>query len=198
MTGFILASSSQSRQALLRGAGVAFQVSAADLNENALMADLLAEGASAATVAATLAEQKAVMVSRRMPGALVLGGDSVLAFGAELISKCRSMVEQRALLLRLAGKSHDLISAACLARDGVAVWHHAGRAKMTMRAFSEEFLDAYLAAEGETLLSCVGGYRYEGLGAQLFASVEGDYFTVLGLPLLPVLAALRAQGLLTS
>ena len=115
-----------------------------------------------------------------------------------MISKCRDLDALRLLLKRLAGHSHHLISAACLARDGVMLWHHAGLARLTMRSFSETFLDAYLAAEGETLLSCVGGYRYEGPGAQLFEQVEGDYFTILGLPLLPVLAALRGQGILIS
>jgi septum formation protein len=198
MTQLILASSSQSRQKLLRQAGVAFQVSAADLNEDALTADLQARDEPAAGIAAALAEQKAVMVSRRSPGAVVLGGDSVLLFGRELIGKCRDLETLRVLLLRLAGQSHTLISAACLARDGAPLWQHVAEAQLTMRPFSADFLDAYLAAEGESLLSCVGGYRYEGRGAQLFAGVEGDFFTILGLPLLPVLAALRAQGIVSS
>ena len=192
----VLASASASRQMLLKAAGVAFEVHPADLNEPALMADLLARDTPAEEVAGALAEQKAVMVSRRMPGRLVLGGDSVLSFAGALISKCRDLTELKALLLRLRGKSHDLISAATLARDGVPLWGHVGQAHLTMREFSPEFLETYLAAEGQTVLSCVGGYRYEGPGAQLFQAVEGDYFTILGLPLLPVLAALRAQGLL--
>ena len=198
MADLILASASHSRQMLLRAARVPFRVSAADLNEDALMADLRAQDVDAKGVALALAEQKAVMVSRRSPGALVLGGDSVLAFGTELVSKCRDIDALRVLLQRLRGKSHELISAACLARNGAPLWHHAGHAHLTMRPFSDAFLDLYLAAEGETVLSCVGGYRYEGPGAQLFDRVEGDYFTVLGLPLLPVLAALRAQGILIS
>jgi septum formation protein len=183
---------------MLTAAGVNFRISAADLNETALIADLRSSGAGAAGVAAALAAQKAVMVSRRSPGALVLGGDSVLAFGSEIISKCRDLPELRALLLKLSGQTHDLISAASIARDGVEVWRHTSMARLTMRPLSEEFLDAYLAAEGEVLLSSVGGYRYEGRGAQLFAQVEGDFFTILGLPLLPVLAALRAEGILAA
>ena len=192
----VLASASHSRQMLLRkGAGVAFQVSPADLYEGALMADLLARDTPAADIAAgALAQQKAVMVSRRKPGRLVLGGDSVLAFGSELISKCRDVAELRALLLRLKGNAHELISAAALARDGSALWSHTGHARLTMRDFSAEFLDAYLAAEGETVLSCVGGYRYEGPGAQLFETVEGDYFTILGLPLLQVAGGVAGAG----
>ena len=196
MSELVLASASHSRQMLLKAAGVSFRICPADLDEDALMAGLKANNTPAPTIAAALAEQKAVAVSHSNPGALVLGGDSVLAFGAELISKCRSIDELRALLRRLAGKSHDLISAACLARDRVPVWRHVGQARLTMRDFSPQFLESYLAAEGQTVLSCVGGYRYEGPGAQLFETVEGDYFTVLGLPLLPVLAALRGEGIL--
>ena len=198
MSELVLASASASRQRMLTAAGVSFRVSAADLDEPSLIADLLGKGTDAAGVAGALAEQKAVMVSRRSPGALVLGGDSVLAFGSEIVSKCRDMAELKALLLRLSGKSHTLISAAALARDGAPVWHHTAKAVLTMRLLSEAFIDAYLAAEGDALLSCVGGYRYEGRGAQLFEQVEGDAFTILGLPLLAVLAALRVQGILAG
>ena len=194
----VLASASASRQMLLRGAGIAFEVSPADLDEAGLMAGLQAKGTPAAGIAGALAEQKALAVSRRMPGRLVLGGDSVLAFGSGLVSKCRDLAELRALLTRLKGKRHTLFSAAALARDGRCLWSHTGQAELTMRNFSPEFLEAYLAAEGEAVLSCVGGYRYEGPGAQLFQTVEGDYFTILGLPLLPVLAALRTQENLPS
>jgi len=194
----ILASASWSRQMLLKAAGVDFQIRPADLNEPALMADLKAQNAEPAAVALALAEQKALMVSRRSPDEWVLGGDSVLVFGDELISKCSDLDALLALLRRLSGKSHALISAAALARNGEVRWRHAARAQLTMRPLSEAFLEAYIAQEGETVLSCVGGYRYEGPGAQLFERVEGDYFTVLGLPLLPVLAALRDQGILQS
>ncbi|HWY62693.1 MAG TPA: Maf family protein [Rhizomicrobium sp.] len=198
MSELVLASASPSRQRMLKAAGVKFRVSAADLNETALIADLRSKGEGASAIAATLAGQKAVMVSRRSPGALVLGGDSVLNFKSEIISKCRDLTELRALLLRLSGDVHELISAASLARDGAEIWHHTGVARLTMRPLSEGFVDSYLAAEGDALLSSVGGYRYEGLGAQLFALVEGDSFTILGLPLLPVLEALRAEGILAA
>jgi nucleoside triphosphate pyrophosphatase len=196
MSQLVLASASASRQRMLSAAGVPFSISAAAIDEASLVADLWDKGVNASGIAAALAEQKAVMVSRRSPGALVLGGDSVLAFGQELISKCRDLAELKALLGRLSGKTHHLISAAALARDASLVWHHVGSARLTMRPLSEAFLDDYLAAEGESLLSSVGGYRYEGRGAQLFEHVEGDAFTVLGLPLLPVLAALRREGIL--
>ena len=198
MSELVLASASASRQRMLSAAGVAYRISAAAIDEGSLISDLWDKGVNASGIAAALAEQKAVMVSRRSPGALVLGGDSVLAFGQEIISKCRELKELKALLMRLSGKTHHLISAAALARDGAQIWHHVGSAKLTMRPLSEAFLDEYLAAEGESLLSGVGGYRYEGRGAQLFEQVEGDYFAVLGLPLLPLLGFLRSAGLVEA
>jgi septum formation protein len=194
----VLASASASRQRMLKAAGVDFSVSAADLNEEALTADLRAEGVDAAGIAAALAEQKAIAVSRRMPGRVVLGADSVVALGGELISKSRDLAELKILLRKMAGKSHQLISAAALARDGAAFWRHVGVARLTMRLFTEAFLDAYLAAEGQAVLSSVGGYHYEGRGVQLFEQVTGDSFTIQGLPLLPLLSELRVLGLLEA
>ena len=194
----VLASASASRQRMLKAAGVDFSVSAADLNEEALTADLRAEGVDAAGIAAALAEQKAIAVSRRMPGRVVLGADSVVALGDELISKSRDLAELKTLLRKMAGKSHQLISAAALARDGAVFWRHVGVARLTMRLFTEAFLDAYLAAEGEAVLSSVGGYHYEGRGVQLFEQVTGDSFTIQGLPLLPLLSELRVLGLLEA
>jgi len=199
LTDLVLASASRSRANLLSAAGVPFRVIPAHIDETALIGGLSAKAGEPAAIALGLAERKAVTVSAAVgAGALVLGADSVVVFGTELIGKCSDLAALRALLKRLAGHSHELISAAALVRDGTVLWRHAGHARLTMRPFSEDFLDAYLAAEGETVLSCVGGYRYEGPGAQLFEGVEGDFFTILGLPLLPVLAALRSQGILNS
>lgn len=198
MSALVLASASASRQKMLTAAGVPFRVSAADLDEASLMADLWDKGSDAAGIAAALAEQKAITVSRRSPGALVLGGDSVVSFGTEIVSKSPNRAALKNLLRKLSGKTHQLISAAALARDGALVWHYTGTARLTMRVLSDAFLEDYLAREGDGLLSSVGGYRYEGRGAQLFSQVEGDFFTILGLPLLPVLAALRAEGILGS
>ena len=192
----VLASASASRSALLKAAGVLFQADPADLDEAALMAGL--RGSDAATIASTLAQQKALHVSARHPGRLVLSGDSVIGFGEEMLSKCASLEEARALLRRLAGRTHLLVSAAALARDGVLLWTHASSCRMTMRDFTPKFLDDYIAAEGKAILSSVGCYHFEGRGAQLFDRVDGDYFSVLGLPLLAVLAALRKEGILTS
>jgi septum formation protein len=192
----VLASGSASRKALLTAAGVTFIVDPADLDEDTLMADLRGRGVEAAGVASELAQQKALAVSGRHPGATVLGGDSVIAFGAEYLSKCATMDAARTLMTRLSGHSHLLVSAAALARDGALLWAHASPCQMTMRDLSPKFLDDYLAAEGPAILSSVGCYHFEGRGAQLFDKVEGDYFSVLGLPLLAVLAQLRKEGLL--
>jgi septum formation protein len=190
----VLASGSASRKALLTAAGVTFVADPADLDEDAVMARLV--GQSAETVAQTLAEQKALHVSRRHPGRVVLGGDSVIELDGMHLSKCATLDAARALLARMSGRSHLLVSAAALARDGVLLWAHASPCRMTVRELSPAFLDAYIAAEGAGILSSVGCYHYEGRGAQLFAKVEGDYFSVLGLPLLQVLGALRKEGVM--
>ena len=183
---------------MLKAAGVKFAVQPADIDEDALTRDLLSQGKSGSIVALALAEQKTLAVSRLNPGDVVLGGDSVLELGSELISKSPNLASLRTELRRLSGKTHFLISAAALARDGKVIWHHVAQARMTMRNLSENFLEDYLAREGEILLGSVGGYHFEGLGAQLFDSVEGGYFTVLGLPLLPVLKELRSLGCLST
>lgn len=192
----VLASGSASRRKLLMAAGVTFVADPADLDEVELTRALLQRGADAVQVACELAGQKALLVSRRHPGALVLGGDSVIGFGGAFLSKCASMEEARALLNKLSAKEHLLVSAAALARDGARLWTHASPCRMSMRSLSRKFLDDYLAQEGPAILSSVGCYHYEGRGAQLFDKVDGDYFSVLGLPLLPVLAELRKEGVL--
>ena len=192
----VLASGSASRKMLLTAAGVSFIADPADLDEDRLMAGL--KDAGAEVMARALAEQKALVVSRRHPGQIVLGGDSVIAFCGDYLSKCATLDQARVLLQRLSGHTHMLVSAAALARDGRLLWVHASPCRMTMRVLSPQFLDDYLANEGEAILSSVGCYHFEGRGAQLFDKVEGDYFSVLGLPLLPVLAQLRKEGLLVS
>jgi septum formation protein len=194
----VLASGSASRKMLLTAAGITFTADPADLEEDALMADLQRRGADAAAVASELAQQKALAVSRRHSGRIVLGGDSVIAFEGEFLSKCASLGEARTLLARLSGHIHLLVSAAALAKDGALLWTHASPCQMTMRDLSPQFLDDYLLREGTAILSSVGCYHFEGRGAQLFAKVTGDYFSVLGLPLLEILAQLRKEGLLAS
>lgn len=193
---FVLASGSESRARILKQAGVPFQVQPAQVDEDTVKDALLAEGAGHAAVADALAELKAIRVSASQPDALVLGADQVGSFEGALLSKCESMSAARTLLRRLRGKTHELISALVLAKSGAPVWRHTARSRLVMRAFSDAFLEEYLAREGEVLLKGVGCYRVEGLGAQLFEKVDGDYFSIQGLPLLPLLAALRTQGVI--
>ncbi len=183
---------------LLNAAGVNFTIQRADLDEAGLTESLLAEERDASAIALSLASHKATAISHQNPRAIVLGGDSVLALGSELVDKSPDLPSLRAQLRKLSGRTHILISAAALARDGAVFWHHIGHARMTMRTLSDAFIEDYLTREGEALLGSVGGYHFEGLGAQLFEDVEGDYFSILGLPLLPVLKELRAQGLLET
>jgi septum formation protein len=192
----ILASTSKVRARLLEAAGVPFEACPSRLDEQAVKTALLAEGASPAAVAEALAEMKALRLSTNHPEVFVLGCDQVLAFAGRLIDKSESLAKARALLLSLRGKTHSLITAAVLAKGGMPVWRKRERADLHMRDFSEEFLDAYLEAEGDSILSAVGCYHLEGRGVQLFERVEGDYFAILGLPLLPLLAALREHGML--
>jgi septum formation protein len=196
MTGFVLASASAVRARLLEMAGVPFAIRPAHVDEAAVKESLLASCAKLRDVADALAELKALRVSSALPDALVLGADQVLAFDGKLVNKCADLDEARALLQRLRGKKHELISALVLARAGGTVWRHVDRARLWMREVSDRFLDDYLAAEGEDILQGVGCYRLEGRGAQLFERIEGDYFTVLGLPLLPLLGMLRQQGII--
>ena len=196
MSRLILASASPARQAMLEAAGVSFIVRSAGIPEQRLAAQLLSQGKNPDAIALHLAEQKALTVLQERPCDIVLGADQVLALGSQLIDKSPDLISLRAEMLKLSGRTHYLISAAALARDGQIVWRHVARAGMTMRVLSEAFIDDYLAREGEAVLGSVGGYHFEGLGAQLFDRVEGDYFSILGLPLLPVLKELRTQGCL--
>lgn len=190
----ILASKSAARRAMLVDAGVPFSVQVADVDEDALKTP----GVDPAGLAVELARAKALAVSRHDADAWVLGADQTLAFDGGLVSKAPTLQAARERLAAMRGRTHRLHSGAALARNGQVVWSGADTVEMRMRDFSDAFLDAYLAAEGEGLLACVGAYRLEGMGAQLFEAVEGDYFTVLGLPLWPVLAELRRAGVLAS
>ena len=192
----VLASQSAVRRRLLEAAGVAFETVTAPVDEGAIRAELLAARQSPVSIAQHLAVEKASVVSRQRPAAWVLGADQVLEFEGRIVSKSQSLGEAAVLLRQLRGRSHRLISGVALVRDKTTVWQHSDTATLTMRSFSDEFLDGYLARAGEAILGSVGCYHLEGLGVQLFDRIEGDYFTILGLPLLPVLAALRAQGAL--
>ena len=192
----ILASKSAARRAMLENAGVAYEARVAGVDEDAVKA--ASADLDAAALAVRLAEAKALAVSRDEAEAWVLGSDQTLAFDGGLVSKAADLQAARERLKAMRGRVHHLHSGAALARGGAIVWSGVDTVRMRMRDFSDAFLDDYLAAEGEALLSCVGAYRLEGLGSQLFEAVEGDYFTVLGLPLWPVLAELRRAGVLAS
>lgn len=194
----ILASGSAVRHRLLAEAGVAHSVEAADIDEAAVKARLRAVGGVAADAAKALAEAKARAVAVRHPQAWVLGCDQMLDFDGAWFDKARDLAELRQQLARLRGRRHELVSALCLVRGGGPAWVAARAARLTMREFSDEFLEAYLKIVGREALQAVGGYSIEGRGAQLFARVEGDLFTVMGLPLMPLLARLRRIGILPS
>ncbi len=196
MSAVILASASAARAALLRSAGLEVTTQPSGVDEEALKASLLAETATPRDIADALAEAKAVKVSARRAG-LVIGADTTLDLDGVLYDKPSSLEEANAHLRAFRGQTHRLHSAAVIAEAGRPVWRRLETASLTVRDFSEGFLSAYMAAEGEALLSSVGCYRLEGLGAQLFSRIEGDYFTILGLPLLPVLDYLRTRGVLT-
>jgi septum formation protein len=191
-----LASRSAARRAMLTDAGVTFGLEDAGVDEDAIKVAMKTAGPD--ELAVELACAKALAVSRRDPDVWVLGADQTLAFDGGLISKAKSLDEAKARLKSMRGRSHQLHSGAALATRGQIVWSGVDTVQMKMRDFSDAFLDAYLAAEGNELLACVGSYRLEGLGSQLFEAVEGDYFTVLGLPLWPVLAELRRAGVIAS
>lgn len=196
METLILASRSAARRAMLTDAGVAFAVEDAGVDEDAIKVAMA--GAAPTDLAVELAAAKAMAVSRYVPDAWVLGADQTLSFDGGLVSKAKSLEEARERLRQMRGRVHHLHSGAALAHDGAVVWSGVDSVAMRMRDFSDAFLDAYLAAEGEALLSCVGAYRLEGMGSQLFEAVEGDFFTVLGLPLWPVLAELRRAGVIAT
>lgn len=194
----ILASTSAARRALLTAAGVVHEAMSPGVDEDAAKVALLADGATPREIADALAELKAVRISARRPGALVIGADQTLDFDGRLFDKASTLDEARARLRLLRGQSHRLHSAVVVARDGQPIWREVPSARLTMRPFSDAFLEAWLARQGEAVLGSVGCYRLEDEGVQLFSSIEGDYFTILGLPMLGLLDLLRRHGALET
>lgn len=194
----VLASASRARASMLANAGVEIVRRPADIDERALERPLIERGEPASAIAAHLAAEKARAVSRALPGRLVLGADQVLDYAGERFTKPLDRAAARAQLSRLSGHRHALHSAAALAEDGVIVETAAQTVRLDMRRLGETFLDIYLEAAGDAVTASVGGYQLEGLGAQLFSRIEGDYFAVLGLPLLPLLDILRDRGRLLA
>jgi len=188
----VLASASPFRKALLANAGLSFDVEPAMVDERAIEETL--EGMDAEDTALILAEAKAQDVSSRNPGALVIGSDQTLSLNGDIFHKPQDMEQARRRLLDLSGRTHELNSAVVLARDGETIWRHVSIARMTMRNLDPGFIGRHLSNVGDKALSSVGAYQFEGEGIQLFDRFEGDYFTIIGLPLIPLLAQLRELG----
>ena len=188
----VLASKSAIRCAVLEQAGLPVEVHPADIDERAM--EERADRRESDDIAALLAREKANAVSAKLPGRLVLGADQTLALGERRFTKPADRAGAREQLMALRGKTHKLHTAIALVRDSAATFEHRDVARLTMREFSDRFLDAYLDAAGETVTASVGGYQLERLGIQLFERIEGDHFTILGLPLLPLLRELQRQG----
>ncbi len=190
----ILASGSEIRAEMLQNAGIALEIQPARVDEHAIKSALLAERAQPRDVADALAEAKARRVSLKNQDRLVLGADQVLDFQGQILDKPETLNQAHKQLIMLRSKSHNLFSAAVLFENGQPVWRHIGRATLTMRDFSDDFLDKYIQKNGDNLFTTVGGYKIEEQGVQLFSSIKGDYFSILGLPLLEFLAILRQKG----
>lgn len=191
----ILASASPSRRQILANVGLDFAIEPSGVDEDEVKLSLLSERAKPGDIATMLAELKATRVSARRSGALVIGADSTLACDGRLFDKPPTLAAARQQLVELGGQTHELHSAVVVAQNGARLWQAADHGLLTMRAFTDSFLDAYLARAGEAVCASVGAYQLEGLGAHLFSRIEGDYFTILGLPLLPLLAFLAEHGI---
>jgi nucleoside triphosphate pyrophosphatase len=183
---------------MLRSAGVSFETEAADIDEAAIKQEHRGMGSDALTCAAAVAEAKARAIALRHPESLVIGADQILVAGDEWFDKPPDRDAARAQLRRLRGRKHVLATAACVIRGEECLWRMTASPALTMRCFGEGFLGRYIHAEGTAVLGCVGAYRLEGRGVQLFAKIEGDYFAILGLPLLPLLDFLRERGSLET
>lgn len=192
-----LASTSKSRRALLAAAGVVAESAAPNVDEESYRNSMRANQLPVREQAMQLAELKAMRISAKRPG-LVIGGDQMLALGDQAFDKPADLEAAKNHLRQLSGKSHTLETAIVICEDGAPVWRHLARPKLTMRPLTEEFIDTYVSACGEALLSTVGAYQLEGPGAQLFTRIEGDYFSILGVPLLPLLDYLRIRKVLPT
>ena len=193
----ILASGSAIRRQIMTDAGIDFEVITKPVDEAAIKDSMLAESARLRDIADALAEAKSMRVSRIHEG-LVIGADQIMVMNDQLFDKPNDIEEARERLKLMRGKTHYLMGAVVICENGAPVWRHMAKTKLTMREFSDEFLENYLEAEGDLVTKSVGAYRFEGLGAQLFSHVEGDFFSILGLSLLPVMDYLRIRGAILS
>ncbi|MGJ7042556.1 septum formation protein [Shinella sp. BE166] len=194
MTPLILASQSPFRRMLMENAGLAFETRAAEIDERAVEAALAVRNPTPPQVAEALAIEKAQDVARRCPGSLVIGSDQTLSLDGRVFHKPADMAEAKSHLTAMSRRTHALNCGIALVRNGQTLWSHVSIAHLTMRPLSASFIDRHLARVGERVLASVGAYQLEGEGVQLFERIDGDYFTILGLPLLPLLAKLRELG----
>lgn len=194
----ILASASEIRRTVLTNAGVVFAVDPAAVDEDAIKTNLRGQGAPTEMAAIELATAKAKSVSPRHPGTLVLGADQMLEVGTTWLDKPADRGAARQHLETLSGRRHRLVSGVVIIADGQEIWRYADSVALQMRRLSPEFIESYLDRVGPAAFKSVGAYQLEGLGAQLFERIEGDYFTVLGMPLLPLLAFLRSRGIIPT
>jgi septum formation protein len=192
----ILASSSPFRRMLMENAGLSFEAHPAKIDERAIEAPLEQQGATPEAIALVLAKAKAKEVSDRFPGVMVIGSDQTMSQGHRTFHKPRNIDEAADHLKALAANTHNLNSAVALVYNGDTIWEHVSRAELTMRALTDDFIARHLKRVGDRALSSVGAYQLEGEGIQLFSRIEGDYFTILGLPMLPLLAKLRELGVI--
>jgi len=196
MASVILASGSEIRAKLLRDTGVVFDIEVAKIDEAAIIASLKVEKAKPHEIVDTLAEYKAQRIAARYNEKLVIGCDQILVCDKQIYEKATSVKEARETLMALRSKPHQLMSSVVIFENGRPVWRHIGRAQLIMRDFSDVFLNDYIGQQGDSILSSVGCYKLEEAGAQLFSHIQGDYFTILGIPLLEVLGFLRTRGVL--
>jgi len=194
----VLASASAARKAMLTAAGVAFSVDPASVDEAAIKASLSARGASDVAMAEALALSKADAIAQRHPDALVIGSDQILSCEGRCFDKPADRAAAKEQLMALCGRPHELIAAAAVVSAGEIPWQHMDRAELVMRPFSESFIDEYLDRIGDAAFQSVGAYQIEGLGVQLFESIRGDVFTIMGMPLLPLLGFLRSRGVVPT
>ena len=197
MNRVILASGSAIRRQILDGAGLDYEVIVKPIDEAAIKDAMLAENSRLHDIADALAEAKAMRVSRQEPG-FVIGADQIMVMDGTLFDKPKDLEAARERLLSMRGKKHELIGAVVICENGIPVWRHLSKTKLWVRNFSDAFLDWYIETEGEALLKSVGAYRFEGPGAQLFEKVDGGFFAILGLDLLPILDYLRLRGIISS
>lgn len=190
----ILASGSHARQQMLKNAGITYEAIPADIDENKILSAMRSEAADVSQIALELAKAKALHVSTLKPGAYTIGSDQILECEGQLFQKARTKDEAREKLKTLSGNTHTLISSVVVSKESKMIWSHTDTVKLTMHNLDDQFIEEYIESAGDDIFNCVGAYAFENHGAWLFSSIDGNYFTILGMPFLPLLAFLREKG----